>query len=49
MKVKNFKSLLLSIQSETISNQAALLDKAFENWKGSYGQLDDVCVIGVEV
>lgn len=48
MKVKNFKTLLLSIQSETISNQEALLDEAFENWKGSYEQLDDVCVIGLE-
>ena len=49
MKTANFKKLLLSIQHESMENQRTLIHKAFEDWKGSLDQLDDVCVIGVEI
>ncbi len=49
LKAKNFKSLLLSMQHETMERQRELIDEAFEKWKGKYEQLDDVCVIGVRV
>ena len=48
-KAKNFKSLLLSIQNESMERQKELIDEAFENWRGKLEQLDDVCVIGVRV
>lgn len=48
-KAANFKKLLLSIQQESMERQGELLEQAFENWKGSLEQLDDVCVIGVRV
>ncbi len=48
-KAANFKKLLLSIQNDPLERQKELIDQAFENWKGSLEQLDDVCVIGVRV
>jgi ligand-binding sensor domain-containing protein/serine phosphatase RsbU (regulator of sigma subunit) len=48
-KATNFKKLLLSIQSESIEKQRELIDEAFEDWKGSLEQLDDVCIIGVQI
>ena len=48
-KKSNFKKLLLSIQNERIDKQKKLLMSAFEEWKGNYEQLDDICVIGVRV
>jgi serine phosphatase RsbU (regulator of sigma subunit) len=48
-KASNFKELLLSHQSESMSHQRELIDEAFEMWKGNLEQLDDVCVIGVRV
>jgi serine phosphatase RsbU (regulator of sigma subunit) len=48
-KSANFKKLLLSIYSEPMGKQHEILDKTFEDWKGSLEQLDDVCVIGVRL
>ena len=46
---KNFKNLLLSIQDKSMEEQKELIDKAFEDWRSSEPQVDDVCVIGVRV
>lgn len=48
-KAQAFRELLLSIQDKTMEEQQISITKAFENWKGSLEQLDDVCVIGVRV
>jgi serine phosphatase RsbU (regulator of sigma subunit) len=48
-KAKNFKTLLLSIQNEKMTSQKELINETFENWRGSLEQLDDVCIIGVQV
>ncbi len=48
-KTKNFKNLLLSVQKEPMEKQKELIDQAFEDWKGNLEQLDDVCVIGIQV
>ena len=48
-KTANFKKLLLSIQDKKMEDQKQIIDKAFEDWKGEYEQIDDVCVIGVLV
>jgi serine phosphatase RsbU (regulator of sigma subunit) len=48
-KAVNFKKLLLSIRNKPLENQKKLLEDAFEAWKGSLEQLDDICVIGVKI
>ncbi len=48
-KTRNFKELLLSVQAESMENQKELIEVAFENWRGSNEQIDDVCVIGVRL
>ncbi|MDF1673699.1 MAG: SpoIIE family protein phosphatase [Vicingaceae bacterium] len=44
-----FRELLLSIQDKSMEEQKQIIDEAFETWKGSLEQIDDVCVIGVRV
>lgn len=48
-KSSSLKALILSIESKDIKEQEALLAKQFDDWKGDYEQLDDVCVIGVKI
>jgi serine phosphatase RsbU (regulator of sigma subunit) len=48
-KASNFKKLIASIQHTTMDEQKRAIDSAFESWKGSQEQVDDVCVIGVRV
>jgi len=48
-KSKAFKELLLSIQDQSMELQRDVINDAFENWRGSLEQIDDVCVIGVRV
>ena len=49
LKSKPFKKLLLSIQEHGMDKQNELINEAFESWKGSIEQIDDVCVIGVGI
>lgn len=42
-----FKTLLLSIQQLSMSEQMKHIDKIFEEWKGNLDQVDDICIIGV--
>lgn len=46
---KNFKLLLKKIASNPPADQLKMLDNAFTDWKGSYDQVDDICVIGFTV
>lgn len=46
-KTKAFKELLVDISNKTMTEQKAIIDQAFEKWKGDYEQVDDVCVIGI--
>lgn len=48
-KSKNFKHLVLRIFDLKVDDQKVELDKEFENWSRGFEQLDDVCVIGVEI
>lgn len=48
-KSKALKSLIESVQNETMSKQREILERTFEQWRGELEQLDDVCVIGVRV
>jgi len=46
---KRFRILLQSITSMKMNQQQKELELAFDNWKGSQEQIDDVCVIGVRI
>lgn len=51
---KKFKSaqmrkMLLSIQDKNMEEQKRIIDEIFNDWKGSFEQVDDVCMIGVRV
>ena len=48
-KSSNFKKLLLSIEDKDMFTQKTLIHEAFETWKGSFEQVDDVCVIGIRI
>ncbi|NUM50320.1 MAG: tetratricopeptide repeat protein [Flavobacteriales bacterium] len=47
--IKNVKELLLQIVHLPMSEQKQKLSEAFDQWKGTNEQVDDVCVIGVRV
>jgi len=44
-----FKKLILDNQDMTLVGQARILTKYFEEWKGQQYQLDDVCIVAVEL
>ena len=48
-KTTNFKKLLFSIKGKDMNQQKQIIDKTFEEWKGEFEQVDDVCVIGVKI
>lgn len=48
-KASNFKKLLQAYVEEDMSRQKELILHTFQEWKGNYEQLDDVCVIGVRI
>ena len=48
-KYKQLQQLILSNAHMPLREQKKIIDTAFENWKGSNEQIDDVCVIGVKV
>lgn len=48
-KAANFKKLLLEAARVDVDQQRRLIDDAFELWRGTYEQLDDICVIGVKI
>jgi len=47
-KNKKFRELLKSIENQPMSLQKEAIELAFETWKGSLEQVDDVCIIGVK-
>lgn len=48
-KSKNFKQLILNTCGLSLNEQKEKLNTAFENWSEGFEQLDDVCVIGIEI
>ncbi len=48
-KYKRLKELLLNNKASTMDEQKAILENAFNTWKGELEQVDDVCVIGVRL
>ena len=48
-KYKPFKRLLIEMHIQPMTDQAQLIFDTFENWKGDFEQVDDVCVIGIKI
>ena len=49
LKYKLLKEILTEASPLSVSEQKAKINEAFLNWKGSYDQVDDVCLIGLKV
>ncbi len=45
----NLKKLLSEIYYKPMAEQRSILEKEFENWKGSADQIDDVTILGVRI
>lgn len=48
-KAKNLKNLLVQISHEQINRQIDILRSTFFSWKGELEQIDDVCIMGIEI
>ncbi len=48
-KHKQLEQILVEIHQKPMAEQRAVLDKRFEDWRGTLEQVDDVTVIGVRV
>jgi serine phosphatase RsbU (regulator of sigma subunit)/tetratricopeptide (TPR) repeat protein len=48
-KSKNLKNLLIQISNEKINQQLDILKSTFFKWKGELEQIDDVCIMGIEI
>jgi serine phosphatase RsbU (regulator of sigma subunit) len=48
-KYSKLKEKFIEVSHHSLNEQKQLLDKVFEEWKGVYEQLDDVCVIGLRI
>ena len=48
-KYRQFEQLLVTISGESMEKQKEQLERAFESWRGSLEQVDDVCVLGIRV
>ncbi len=45
-KYKTLKELLMSVYEKNMTMQLRIIEDAFNEWKGDYDQVDDVCLIG---
>lgn len=48
-KYKTLKELLVEIHDLPMDQQMKVLDERFEEWRGNYEQVDDVCLIGIRI
>jgi serine phosphatase RsbU (regulator of sigma subunit) len=48
-KTKKFKELILRTTCLALAAQKSVLIEEFEKWKGDFEQLDDICIIGIEI
>ncbi len=49
LKYKPFMDLLIRVSKDAMNSQKTALEKAFEDWKKQYEQVDDVSIIGIRV
>lgn len=46
---KHFKELLVQVSKSPLNQQSQELHNAFETWRDSYEQVDDICVMGIKI
>jgi serine phosphatase RsbU (regulator of sigma subunit) len=46
---KNFKKLILELQSLPLSEQGAAMEKVLYDWMGDISQIDDILVMGLRI
>ena len=46
---KNFKDLLLDINTKPMEEQKEILDKTLQDWMGQVEQIDDILVMGLRI
>ncbi|MEA3461005.1 MAG: SpoIIE family protein phosphatase [Bacteroidota bacterium] len=46
---KNFKKLILELQSVPLKDQAAAMEKTLSEWMGNLSQVDDILVMGLRI
>lgn len=46
---KRLRNMLLSISDKSLVEQNKIITKEFEDWKGSYDQIDDILVTGIKI
>lgn len=46
---KRFRNLLQSLSEYSMKEQKKELSLSYDNWKGNQEQIDDVCVVGIEL
>lgn len=46
---KKLKDLFLEIADHPMEQQADILNRSFQTWKGTLEQIDDVCVFGIKI
>lgn len=49
LKTKNLKDLLLNTSDSSIADQGLSLENYFMEWKANFEQVDDVCIMAIEV
>lgn len=49
LKYKNKKEILLAIKAMSMAEKKKHLNEFFQKWKGDYEQIDDVCLVGMQV
>ena len=48
-KYKTLSDLLLSLNKEPLEIQRQIIERKFEDWKGSLDQVDDVLIMGIRI
>jgi len=43
------RELIVNIGNKPMTEQKASLERNFNDWKGNFGQIDDVCIIGIRI
>lgn len=47
-RYSRFRELLVSVYSQSMSQQKNTAEKVFEEWKGDFEQTDDICLIAIK-
>ncbi len=49
MKANRFREILMAIQDKPMHIQRNILDDKLEEWRGEVEQMDDICILGINI